>query len=69
MRNAFAICFDVQFDFLILPESALLDIFHVDAGIFHGQGLVAASHFDRQPARSRSMRGRFRRRNRWILSS
>jgi hypothetical protein len=68
-RNAFAICFDVQFDFLVLPERALLDILHVDAGIFNGHGLVAASHFDRQAAGSRSLRRRLRRKCRWILRS
>lgn len=49
MSDPFAIGFDVQLYFLILPYGALFNIFHVDAGIFHGSRFVAAGDFDRQP--------------------
>lgn len=71
--GTFAVGFDVQFDFLILLDGVLLDIFYIDAGIFHGLGLVAGGHFDGEAGRliglCGGLRGRFRLSGRRILSS
>lgn len=65
--DSFAIGFDVQFYFLILPQGALLDIFDVDAGIFNRFGLVAGGDFDRQLRGCIGLRGRLGRSSGLIL--
>ena len=60
MGDTFAIGFDVQLNFLILSEGALLDVLHIDAGIFNRGKRFAATHFDRQPRGFRSLGRRLR---------
>lgn len=62
MGEAFAIGFDVQFYFLILPEGSLLYVLHIDAGILNRCRCFAATHLDRQPRGFGSLSRRLRRR-------
>lgn len=61
MGDTVAIGFDIQFHFLVLPEGALLEVFYVDAGVLHGDGLVAGGHLNRQPGGHIGLRWSFRR--------
>jgi hypothetical protein len=66
--NALAVGFDVQLEFFVLFEEMLFDVFDIDAGVFNGNGVVAAGDFDSQAVGFNRLRGSFRRRRRRILS-
>ncbi len=46
MGDAFAVGFYVEFEFFILPDDMLFDVFDIDARVFNGNSLFAASDFD-----------------------
>lgn len=46
VSDSFTVGLDAQFQFLVLQQFALFDIFHVDAGIFDRNIIIAASDLD-----------------------
>ena len=46
MGDAFAIGFDVEFEFFVFLDDMLFDVFDVDACVFNGNGFVTAGDFD-----------------------
>ena len=67
MRDAVSVGFDVQFEFFVLLDDMLFDVLDVDAGVFNGNGFLAAGNFDRKASRLRVLSGRLGRRRGWIL--
>ena len=47
VRDAVAIRFDVQLDFLVLLDDMFFDVFDVDARVLNGNSFLAAGDFDR----------------------